>query len=207
MSPRPYRLGARSAAVAETRARVVAAAREMFTEDGFHQVSLDAVARRADVARGTVYHQFGSKVGLLEAVVRDFEQRAGLEHLVQLIERAPTDQLLRVVMTTGCRYWATDPTLVRKVTAVAATDADAAQLLAGHDAGRLQLLTRVIERLATNQRLQTARSRKSAVDTLWLLTSFAAYDELTNGRGLSTRAAATILTDLAEMHVAGQNNP
>jgi AcrR family transcriptional regulator len=177
----------------------------MFTEDGFHKVSLDAVARRADVARGTVYHQFGTKVGLLEAVVRDFEQRAGLERLVQLIEQAPTDRLLRDTITAGCRYWATDPTLVRKVTAVAVTDADAAQLLAGHDAGRLQLLTRVVERLATDQPQQTARTRQAAVDALWLLTSFTAYDELTNGRGLSTRAAATILTDLAEKHVAGHN--
>jgi AcrR family transcriptional regulator len=178
----------------------------MFTEDGFHKVSLDAVARRADVARGTVYHQFGTKVGLLEAVVRDFEQRAGLERLVRLIEQAPTDRLLRDVITAGCRYWATDPSLVRKVTAVAATDADAAQLLAGHDAGRLQLLTRVVERLASNLLLRAGCSRKSAVDTLWLLTSFAAYDELANGRGLSTRAAATVLTDLAEKHVAGHNS-
>jgi AcrR family transcriptional regulator len=178
----------------------------MFTEDGFHQVSLDAVAQRADVARGTVYHRFGSKIGLLEAVVRDFEQRAGLESLVRLTERAPTDRLLRDVITAGCRYWATDPTLVRKVIAVAATDADAAQLLAGHDAGRLQLLNHIVERLATNQRLQTAPTRKSAVDALWLLTSFAAYDELTNGRGLSTRAAASVLTDLAERHLAGHNS-
>ena len=198
MSPRPYRLGARSAAIAETRARVIAAARDMFTEDGFHKVSLDAVARRADVARGTVYHQFGSKVGLLEAVVRDFEHRAGLERLAQLIEQAPLDRLLQDIITAGCRYWATDPTLVRKVTAVAATDADTARLLAGHDAGRLQLLTRIVERLATNHRLKTGYSRKAALDILWLLTSFAAYDELAHGRGLSTRAAAKILTDLAK---------
>jgi AcrR family transcriptional regulator len=178
----------------------------MFREDGFHQVSLDAVARRADVARGTVYHQFGTKVGLLEAVVRDFEQRAGLERLVKVIERAPTDRLLRDAITAGCRYWATDPTLVRKLIAVAATDADAAQLLAGHDAGRLQLLTRIVERLATNQRLQPARSRKAALNALWLLTSFAAYDELAHGRGLSTRATAMMLTDLAEDHVVGQSS-
>ena len=206
MSPRPYRLGARSAAVAETRARVVSAARDMFTEDGFHKVSLDAVARQADVARGTVYHQFGSKVGLLEAVVRDFEQRAGLDRLVQLVERAPTDRVLRDVVTAGCHYWATDPTLVRKVIAVAVTDADAAQLLAGHDAGRLRLLTRVVERLATGERLQAACPPKSAVDTLWLLTSFATYDELTHGRGLSTRATATLLTNLAEKHVVNQDS-
>ena len=202
MSPRPYRLGARTAAVAETRARVIAAARDMFAEDGYHRASLDAVARRADVARGTVYHQFGSKVGLLEAVVRDFEERAGLQRLAQLIEQTTPDRLLRDAIAAGCRYWSTDPALVRKVIAVAVTDTDAAQLLAGHDAGRLQLLTRVVERLETGHRLRKSCSPRCAINTLWLLTSFAAYDELAHRRGMSTRSAAALLADLAEQHVS-----
>ncbi len=50
----------------------------MFVEDGFYSATVDEIARRADVARATVYHQFRSKVGVLEAVISDFEQRAGL---------------------------------------------------------------------------------------------------------------------------------
>jgi len=59
----------------------VAAARSLFADAGFHRVSLDETARRADVARATVYHQFGSKLGVLGAVVEDYEQRAGLAAL------------------------------------------------------------------------------------------------------------------------------
>jgi hypothetical protein len=36
------------------------------------------------------------------------------------------------------------------------------------------------------------------LDTLWLITGFAAYDDLTRGRGLSTAGAAELLSGLAE---------
>lgn len=66
MSPRPYRLGQRQAATEKTRARIISAARELLMEStGYTGFSIDAVARQADVARMTVYHQFGSKIGLL----------------------------------------------------------------------------------------------------------------------------------------------
>jgi AcrR family transcriptional regulator len=191
VSPRPYNLGARAAAVAETRENVVGAARQLFAGTGFHRASLDEIARRADVARATVYHQFGSKLGVLDAVVQDLERRAGLAELAALVETGPVETLVRDVVTAGCDYWATDPALARSIIAFAVTDPHAADLLAGHDAGRLRLLTRMVERLAVPD-------RERALDGLWLLTGFAAYDDLTRGRGLRTAAAAALLADLAE---------
>src|SRR5947209_1545880 len=64
MSPRPYRLGRRKPAAQRTRARVLRAARELLTaRAGAEPFSVEAVARRARVARMTVYHQFGSRRG------------------------------------------------------------------------------------------------------------------------------------------------
>lgn len=51
-------------------ARVLAAARETFAEQG-PSATLDAVARRAGVGAGTVYRRFPSKEALLAAVVND----------------------------------------------------------------------------------------------------------------------------------------
>jgi AcrR family transcriptional regulator len=191
MSPRPYNLGARTAAVAGTREKVVGAARQLFADAGFHRVSLEEIARRADVARATVYHQFGSKLGVLGAVVEDYERRAGLAALAELIETGPVATLARDVVTAGCTYWSTDPALARNIIAFAVTDPQASDLLAGHDAGRLRLLTRMVDRL-------DLRDPERALDTLWLLTGFAAYDDLTRGRGLSTTRAAELLSGLAE---------
>ena len=65
MSPRPYRLGRRRPAAERTRARVLRAARALLTaRAGAEPFSVEAVARRAGVARMTVYHQFGSRRGL-----------------------------------------------------------------------------------------------------------------------------------------------
>jgi len=69
LSPRPYRLGRREASVEETREKVIAAAHEVFSEAGFYRANLDDVAKKAGVARATVYYQFKSKFGLLEATI------------------------------------------------------------------------------------------------------------------------------------------
>ena len=83
MSPRLYQLGQRQAGSSQTRSRVLHAARELLMEStSFSGFSIEAVARRADVARMTIYHQFGSEIGLLEAlcdslaVTGDMEQAA-----------------------------------------------------------------------------------------------------------------------------------
>src|SRR6266702_5957047 len=88
MSPRPYRLGQRQANTEQTRARIIHAARELLmASDGFSSFSIDAVARQADVARMTVYHQFGSKSGLLEALCDALAASGGMEQLAPVFRQ------------------------------------------------------------------------------------------------------------------------
>src|SRR3979411_870604 len=89
VSPRPYQLGQREAASGQTRARLLDAARRLLgQEGGSGSFSIDAVAREADVARMTVYHQFTSKLGLLEALFDDLAHRGGLERMPAVFTRA-----------------------------------------------------------------------------------------------------------------------
>lgn len=60
----------RAAMIAETRAKLIAAARRSFAEIGFAQTSMDELCAEVGLTRGALYHHFGSKEGLLEAVVR-----------------------------------------------------------------------------------------------------------------------------------------
>ncbi|WP_370248717.1 TetR/AcrR family transcriptional regulator [Nocardioides sp.] len=55
---------------AATRAALVAAARPLFAARGFAGVGTDELASAAGVTRGALYHQFGGKEGLFEAVVQ-----------------------------------------------------------------------------------------------------------------------------------------
>src|SRR5579862_5656068 len=105
--PRPYRLGARKASAEETRARVIAAARELLATSaspvGF---SVDAVARAADVARMTVYYQFGTKAGLLQAVFDELAAQGGLERLPVAFQKGNATEGLDEFISILCRFWA-----------------------------------------------------------------------------------------------------
>lgn len=54
---------------ARNRSRILAVAAELFREQGVDNVSLDAIAARAGVGKGTLYRRFGSKSGLAVALL------------------------------------------------------------------------------------------------------------------------------------------
>ena len=56
---------------AQSRRRILDAAREVFFRDGFMAANLDLVAERAGVAKGTLYRYFASKADLYVAVLAD----------------------------------------------------------------------------------------------------------------------------------------
>jgi AcrR family transcriptional regulator len=67
VNKRPYRMGARAEAAAETGRRILSAVVELHMERFFDQVSLEDVAERAGVTVQTVIRRFGSKQRLIEA--------------------------------------------------------------------------------------------------------------------------------------------
>lgn len=54
---------------AETRGRLLSAAATLFAREGYDAVSVDAIADAADRTSGSVYAHFGSKQGLLTALL------------------------------------------------------------------------------------------------------------------------------------------
>lgn len=64
----------RSAAdAARTRDDVLASARQLFTERGYHDVSVPEIAKAAGVTHGALYHHFTNKQGLFRAVFEQVE--------------------------------------------------------------------------------------------------------------------------------------
>ena len=59
---------------AATRAVLIDAARALFAEQGFANVSTQAIAAAAGVTRGALYHQFADKTALFTAVYEDVER-------------------------------------------------------------------------------------------------------------------------------------
>ena len=66
---RPYSSTLRADQARLTRDRILAAAEELFLADGYGTTTIARVARRAGVAADTVYATFGSKRGILKALM------------------------------------------------------------------------------------------------------------------------------------------
>lgn len=82
-------LGKRAEAMAETRERLVRAARRAFATQGYAAASMDELTASAGLTRGALYHHFGDKKGLLWAVVAQIDGEMA-ERLRAVRERAPT---------------------------------------------------------------------------------------------------------------------
>jgi AcrR family transcriptional regulator len=89
---------------AQTRSELVDAAERLFTRQGFHATSIDAVAAEAGYTKGAVYSNFESKEDLFFALYeRRLETR--IAEFTSIIEKAPTavDALEAASRTAGSR--------------------------------------------------------------------------------------------------------
>ncbi len=59
--------------IAETRAKLLAAARHAFGTVGYAQSSMDDFTAAAGLTRGALYHHFGDKKGLFQAVIQEID--------------------------------------------------------------------------------------------------------------------------------------
>ncbi len=67
--------GPRSRKGVETRARLVAAAKEVFEQDGFLDARISDIAERAGLSHGSFYHYFDSKEEVFREVAAEVEER------------------------------------------------------------------------------------------------------------------------------------
>ena len=67
----------RTQMIAETTNKLIDAARRSFAQVGYAATSMDDLCAEVGLTRGALYHHFGGKAGLLEAVVRQIDQEMG----------------------------------------------------------------------------------------------------------------------------------
>lgn len=190
-------MGQRQADVDGTRARIVDAARAQLTGTG--ALSLDAVAKRADVARATVYYQFGSKTGLLEAVCDALADQGGMARLAEAFALpepwAAVDRFVEVIGG----FWAVDRVCTRRLRALAALDEEVGRVIGERDARRRA----GAEVLAG--RLDGAPPDAAAL--LFVLTGFETFDalagETAGGPDGDLRVALPVVTRLVRGALGG----
>jgi AcrR family transcriptional regulator len=180
---RGYLLRQRQTSVDETRSKIIRAARELILSDralaGF---SVDGVAKQADVARATVYNQFGNKLGLLEALFDDLARRGGMFELKEAFRKEdPLDALKEFVAAFG-RFWTTDRIVIRRLHAMITLDSEMAKADAARQERRREGLRVIVGRLKKKCRLTAKLSFDEVIEIVHTLTAFETFDALAGKR-------------------------
>ncbi|TMC63210.1 MAG: TetR/AcrR family transcriptional regulator [Chloroflexota bacterium] len=186
MAPRAYRMTRRAAANAETRRRIVDAAIALHAQKGVLGTSWPDIAKRADVALGTVYRHFPSLDQLVPACTSENALRTkppGPSILVGLTR--PQERIGQFVQELFAFYGRTAPWTPR----------------AGIDRHEIPVLDSILSRreaalkALVEETLGPLRRRRHALEAALALTDFGVWRSLTHS-GLSTEAAARLITEM-----------
>jgi AcrR family transcriptional regulator len=185
----------RQASRDETRARILEAARQLLADESSHELTMEAVARRADVSRLTIYYQFDSRAGLLEALYDHLAARGRMQRMTEVFHEKSLPLAIGKMVDTFVRFWSTDTAAMRRLRAMAALDKEIGSGIRARDARRPHIAREMAKRVGTG-RGKRAGALEMEAALLGMLSSFEAYDALAQaGHGDDEIAAA--LTRLA----------
>ncbi len=176
---RPYTSTLRAEQAAATRTRILDAARSLFVDQGYPATTLTEVANEAGVAADTVLHVYGSKKGLLKAVLD--VTVGGDEADVPMLDRPgpqamrrETDQRLQIALL--ARGITEQLERIGPVDAIlrsaALVDPDARSLRDDlQQRQRRQAMTQIVSWIAANGDLRDGVGVGDASDIVWTTTS------------------------------------
>lgn len=172
----------RSARARATRRRIVDAAFELFTTDGYIATTLEQIAQRAGVAVQTVYFHFGNKGTVLKEVV--YVSAVGDDEPVPLLDRPSYQRLLdepdprRLVagwVENGREIYSRVAPIMRVVRDAAGADADMAAQWRANDEQRAVAFRLFAEQLAARDALRPGMSVDEATDVIVALHGIEVY--------------------------------
>lgn len=164
---------------------ILDAAVRLFTKQG-PGIRLEDIGSEAGVSRQTVYVHFGSRTGLLIAMVQHMDEQGELHDLIQRVFQAanPVDALDALVTVHAEYHPVAYP--VARILMTGRHDDEALQAAWGDRmAGRHNLNRSVIEWLAREGRLAPDWNIDLATDLLWSFTSWQLWEQLVVDRGWS----------------------
>lgn len=168
---RSYDASGRRARAEETRARMVRTARELFAARGYAETSIETIAAQAGVAPQTFYAAFGSKRGVLTAMLdaadADAGVRAVLAELKELAGR-PADQIAALVRFCA-RFYGRAADLIGIARAAGQTEPDLARLWQEGESRRRRGQEPVV-RAWDRAGVLRLRPAGAALDVLWAMT-------------------------------------
>ena len=188
---------ARAEAVDATRRRVMEATRAAILDGDAPTVSMGDIARRAGVARSTLYEQYGSVAGLIGAAIFDAQLRAGFERVLALFNLDDAAEAVRKALPEGARMFESDYELTRRILVLAELDPEVRSGQATADEYRAGGLRYQAGRLAEQDKLRSGVPPDDAAKLLYTLTSFSTFDGFHRAWGMDAEAIGEFLVSTA----------
>lgn len=183
LSPRTYKMQRRQVAADETRTRILQAARKLLLAEDFREFTIDAVAKSADVSRLTVYYQFDSKAGLLEALYNSIARSGHLQRIADVF-RYGNMALPKIheFIEIFVQFWASERDVIRRLHALGVIDPEVGRGLRARNDRRCSALRVLVDQYSVSE-LFIKIQEQVVLDKLHMLTSFETFDALAiNGR-------------------------
>ena len=189
-------MGKRQVSSDHTRARILEAARKLFADESNPvDFSMENIARIADVSRLTIYYQFNSRPGLLEALYDHLALRGNMHQMAQVFHQAGPSPAFEKLIRTFVNFWSSDPVVIRRLRAMAALDQEIGAGIRARDSRRVHLAGEILRRSALCQH-RKYRSKEPGLipDIVSMLTSFETYDALSRAGQNDENIVSTILS-------------
>lgn len=189
---RSYDSQRRRLQAAQTRRDIEAAANKLFRDRGYAGTSMPSIAAEAGVVVETIYRAFGSKAGLLRAVIeaalaggsaRAEIPPAERPALRAVIEESDPRRKLELYAATQPGVHGRSGPLYRVLAGAADSDPELKAVLDGIAARRLHGLGGLAAQLAESRELRPGLSVEDARDLIWTLCSSDVHDLLVRERG------------------------
>jgi AcrR family transcriptional regulator len=185
---------------AQTRARILEAAYQLFLSCGYEATTMQLVAEAAGVAVQTVYLVFGTKARLLAEVESrmilgdaPLEQSGQRQWVAQIQQETDPQKLVALFVEATAEVLSRISPFVVAVGSALPGDP---QSVAARDRGRDQFFSVIIDRLAALRALRNGLTSSRGVDIIRVVNTVEAYADLTTRRGWTVVEWKHWLTDL-----------
>ena len=176
---------------------VLEAAERLIREGEFHSTTVEALAEEAGISRATVFNRFGSKLGVLEALVERCFTGPEMRAIKQALELEDPVTALEATIEASCAIWEARGFIVEHLYAIVVLEPGAAVLINEVEADQRSDLHGLTRRLARADRLRPGLGEARAAATLHMLTSLETFLRLRRAYGLSRRQTRETIAELA----------
>jgi AcrR family transcriptional regulator/bifunctional DNA-binding transcriptional regulator/antitoxin component of YhaV-PrlF toxin-antitoxin module len=202
MSPRRYEQRKRADSAAETRRLILDTVFEALRGNPTGTVSVGELARRAGVARSTVYLTFGSRAGLFHAVAAELAARSVLAAVDEAVADPDAREHLRRSIRASFGMFAAEREVWAALFAMSRADPHSlGGAVAFNEGTRHQAVAQLVAHLGEQGELRDGVTAEDAVDVLFVLTSFQSFDLLVTDRAVPVEVAVDRLVNAAEVAV------